>query len=619
MNLDLLRALIEAAAADGAVTEEERSHLLKKAREIGINEADLNFMINGSLAKVHSQAIWHSQQVSANDVSSGFVTPDANKQSWETKPPISNQSPPTSILNSSGFIAQPNHNASGSGFVSADPSGFVVQPTEILENRFTDVTVYDEQGAMSLIQRGKYHGKWLIIKRIKPEFRDNGKYKELFYKEFDNAFLLDHPNIVRLLDKGEDSDGPFIMMEFVDGQTLTKIIKTTPNGIADENYTQKILLQILDALSYVHKKQVYHRDLKPDNILITYKGDNVKILDFGLAAADCYDDDLVKVGTPRYAAPEQMTRGNTVDQRADLYSVGLILLEMLTGQIDKRLIPKIGNTTLRKIIETCTQQKPELRYNNCDEIIRELNTNKSLQQTIPKWLEDRIVEFASDGKISPNEQKVLDLEAKNNNIDTEVIKAFVALELEKTNIRTKQLQNEERQRLENEKAREKERKTIEKAQQARELEQQRKAEKDKRDREKHLARLKSKQKNALSPEQRRRTWRLIGILLIILALIFFANRRHFNDKYRELIAPITKGKELNKLYVISRSLNMRSAPNASRNNVVKVYPYGTEVIVYEQIGKWVRVKVTDDEQTGYMYLQYLGDYTAFKDKEMNGL
>ncbi|MBR4324124.1 MAG: protein kinase, partial [Bacteroidales bacterium] len=130
---------------------------------------------------------------------------------------------------------------------------------------------------------------------------------------------------------------------------------------------------------------IVHRDLKPDNILVTYRGDNVKVLDFGLAYSDSYDDHLVKAGTPKYAAPEQMTKGNLVDQRADIYAVGLILLEMCTGSLVDKTASTVQNPNFKLVISRATQADPDQRYHDCREILEDLNstvvTGTSLQQT----------------------------------------------------------------------------------------------------------------------------------------------------------------------------------------------------------------------------------------------
>ncbi len=336
MSLDILKMLIDSACANGTISAQDRALLASKAKDLGVPQPTLDQMIQEALSPSQTQA-------PSTDLSSGFVTSDTP----ETTNPLDS-----------------------SGFVTSSQEKTTPPPPNAAQSHFSDVHTLDGQGAMSLVQKGKLHGKWIVIKRIKPEYASNAKYKELFYKEFENAYHLDHPSIIRLLDKGEDAQGAYYTMEFVDGRSLTSLLK---KGGMNDKLVKKIFKQILEGLAYVHKKQVFHRDLKPDNIQITYKGDNVKILDFGLAAADSFDDDLVKVGTPRYAAPEQLTKGNTVDQRADIYALGLIFLEMLTGDIQDRQAASVKNANYQHIVQKATAQNPQDRFDDCEEILEWLN------------------------------------------------------------------------------------------------------------------------------------------------------------------------------------------------------------------------------------------------------
>ena len=186
---------------------------------------------------------------------------------------------------------------------------------------------------------------------------------------------------IKILDKGEDADGLYYTMEYVDGRSLSDCIK---NGeLKSEKLIKSVVKQLCSALSYVHKKQIVHRDLKPDNIMITYRGDNVKILDFGIAYTDSYDDNLVKVGTPKYAAPEQNGKGNLVDQRADIYAVGLILLEMATGSLQDREAKTVENPNFKLVITKATKQDPQDRYHDCEELMEDLNKNIVIPVTPP--------------------------------------------------------------------------------------------------------------------------------------------------------------------------------------------------------------------------------------------
>lgn len=332
----MLKILISSSAKGGKISDLDRKIIYQKAQQLGISQQQADEMINQAL---------NLQNNEQNELESGFISIDENKQTE-------------------------NQNNQQQNTISQ-------QVTSVETTKFTDVKPLSLQGAMSIVSQAKQYGKWIIIKRIKPEYKNDAKYRDLFMREFENAYHLDHPHIIRLLDKGEDTEGLYYTMEYVDGRPLTQLI--TENGIKNDHLAEKILRQTLDALSYVHKKQIVHRDLKPDNIYLTYKGDNVKILDFGLASADYFEDYMQKVGTPKYAAPEQMQKGYATDQRADIYSVGKIFLEMLTGKIDEQSLNKVENNTYKNIIEKATAQNPNDRFNDCEEIIAVLNNPQKIE------------------------------------------------------------------------------------------------------------------------------------------------------------------------------------------------------------------------------------------------
>lgn len=336
MSTEMLKILISSSCKDGKINDFDRKIIYQKAQQLGISQQQAEEMINQALSTQNSEH---------EDLESGFISIDDNKTT-ETK---NNQ----------------------------EQVNVSQQVTTNETSKFTDVKPLSLQGAMSIVSQAKQYGKWIIIKRIKPEYKNDNKYRDLFMREFENAYHLDHPHIIRLLDKGEDSEGLYYTMEYVDGRPLTQLI--TESGIKNDQLAEKILRQTLDALSYVHKKQIVHRDLKPDNIYVTFKGDNVKILDFGLASADNFEDYMQKVGTPKYAAPEQMQKGFAADQRADIFSVGKIFLEMLTGKIDEQSVNKIENNTYKHIIEKATAQNPNDRFNDCEEIIGVLNNPQKIE------------------------------------------------------------------------------------------------------------------------------------------------------------------------------------------------------------------------------------------------
>jgi protein kinase-like protein len=170
----------------------------------------------------------------------------------------------------------------------------------------------------------------VAIKVMRPAFAQNPEFAERFHREADALGAIDHPNIVRVLDYGTSADGPYIVMELVGGGTLRDLMRA--RGRLDQYAASKIAAEIADGLEAAHLRGVLHRDLKPDNVLLDAEG-RPKIADFGiarLAAATAITRTGEILGTPQYLAPEQMT-GDVVDERADVYALGVILYEMLTG------------------------------------------------------------------------------------------------------------------------------------------------------------------------------------------------------------------------------------------------------------------------------------------------
>lgn len=230
-------------------------------------------------------------------------------------------------------------------------SGFVESPSENFSAHFTDYTELPCKG-YNLVFKAKRFGKWHILKGLKPEYRSQQLYKELLRKEFELGVMLTHPNIVSVIGFEQDEKlGDCIVMEYVDGVRLSDFLNTKPSL----KQTAKVLDELLSAMSYYHSKQVIHRDLKPSNILVTRNGSNVKIIDFGLSDADSYVTLKQPAGSLRYAAPEQLKQGATIDCRTDIYALGKIL------HYD---FPRRYNWLAKK----CFKQNPENRPDNAADI-----------------------------------------------------------------------------------------------------------------------------------------------------------------------------------------------------------------------------------------------------------
>lgn len=389
-DFDNLKLEIEKYVRSG-MTEAHRAQLVQQAAAIGINAGQLVMLIKNAELELKF-ATGASNSGYPDSAGSGFMTSD----------PQQDASP-------------------ASGFVSADPQE-IPEPSQ-----FSDIRILDVSGAMSDVYTALLDGRRkVIIKRIKAQYRGNPAYVDLFYKEYDSVSSLDHAGIVHFYGKGSDAEGPYYYMEYVDGRTLADLIHK--EHCRDAELIRKILVQLLEALKYMHDRQIYHRDLKPENIMITHKGNNVKIIDFGLAASDSLVDNLAKAGTPRYAAPELMTRASMVDQRSDIYSVGMMIIEIFAGVPNRHNLMDIPHELYRCIADKATMALPDHRYQSCGEIL-ELLSQKSSH--VPAWLETRIKEYAADGFISRNERIVLDGEIARAGVDKQLAEAMIADEIEK--------------------------------------------------------------------------------------------------------------------------------------------------------------------------------------------
>jgi len=241
---------------------------------------------------------------------------------------------PATTSGSSGPGSVPDQDdGAGTGGTGIPPSG---EPGSLI-GRYTIVETLG-QGAMGKVYlaRDPVIGRNVAVKviAIRPDLSDEeaGQYRERFLREAQAAGALIHPNIVAVHDIGQDAatGSPYIVMEHVPGQDLKKVILSSaplPGGEA-----VGIVLQIAAALDYAHKRGIVHRDIKPANVLITAQG-RVKITDFGVARLP--GSDLTRsdqfVGSPGFMSPEQL-KGAAVDGRADLFSLGVIFYQLLTGK-----------------------------------------------------------------------------------------------------------------------------------------------------------------------------------------------------------------------------------------------------------------------------------------------
>lgn len=231
--------------------------------------------------------------------------------------------------------------------------------------------------------------RFVAVKVLKPEFRDDSEFISKFRVEAQAAGGLAHANIVNVYDVGEENGVNFIVMELVEGITLKAYI--AKKGKLSVREATSIMLQVAAGLEAAHNNGIIHRDVKPQNIIISVDG-KAKVADFGIArAASSNTINSSAMGSVHYSSPEQ-TRGGYSDAKSDIYSLGITMYEMLTGRVPfdgdstvavalkhlqeeiqspRKLEPEIPFST-EQIILKCTQKSPDRRYANMTELIRDL-------------------------------------------------------------------------------------------------------------------------------------------------------------------------------------------------------------------------------------------------------
>ncbi len=241
-------------------------------------------------------------------------------------------------------------------------SDFITEPDDVtvgaLSEKLEGVELlYSSQEGSDMLYKCQLWGRSHVVKSLKVQYRGTDFYEAALFKEFSIGFQLEHPHICRTISwKQIPQLGNCFIMEYVDGITLSDFI--AQGKLTAKNATS-ILLELLDALEYIHNKQVIHRDIKPSNIMITHNGMHVKLIDFSLS--DCDDFNILKVpaGTRRYLAPETFHKDEKVDCRADIYSLGVVMEEMAEV---------LDSGFLRSVAGRCVVKERERRISSVAEI-----------------------------------------------------------------------------------------------------------------------------------------------------------------------------------------------------------------------------------------------------------
>jgi serine/threonine-protein kinase len=282
----------------------------------------------------------------------------------------------------------------------------------------------------------------VAVKMLRLDFADDEEFIRRFHREAQSATSLAHPNIVNIYDVGEENDLYYIVLEYVEGQTLKQYIQQ--NSPIRVEKVVEIMKQLTSAISHAHQNHIIHRDIKPHNILIDLNG-NVKITDFGIAmalSATSITQTNSVLGSVHYLSPEQ-ARGGMATRKSDIYSLGIVMFELLTGRLPfsgesavsialkhlqsetpsvRRWNPNVPQS-VENIVLKATAKDPFHRYNNVDEMEEDLRTALDPERlhepkfTIPDDDEaTKAIPVITDDHINKNlDETLVHSNDKNNN------------------------------------------------------------------------------------------------------------------------------------------------------------------------------------------------------------
>ena len=289
--------------------------------------------------------------------------------------------------------SQPETEATPNGSSS---SGFEPPPIDELADRFPQLEILEVlgQGGRGAVYKARQKNldRFVALKILPPEVGADPAFAERFVREARALAKLSHPHIVVVHDSGKSGEFCYLIMEYIDGANLRQAMRADQVGPEE---ALAIVPQICDALQYAHDQGIVHRDIKPENVLVTRQG-QVKIADFGLAkllSQGASDRTLTAthqvMGTVHYMALEQMQRSHLADHRADIYSLGVVFYEMLTGQLPLgRFDPpskKVQlDVRLDEVVLRSLESEPGRRYQHASEVRSDVESIIDSKPVIPK-------------------------------------------------------------------------------------------------------------------------------------------------------------------------------------------------------------------------------------------
>ena len=275
---------------------------------------------------------------------------------------------------------------------------------KVLDDRY-ELVEFIGKGGMALVYRAvdRRTGHSVAVKILRPEFNQDAEFSSRFEREAMAASKMTHHNIVNLLDVGQDDQMRYLVMEYVRGRTLKEVIRQ--KGTLPPTVAAQIGIRILSALQHAHKNGIIHRDIKPQNILVASDG-LIKVADFGIArvaGSNTISTDDSVMGSVHYFSPEQ-AKGENVTAASDLYSVGVVIYEMLAGRPPfdgetpvavamqhiggkARPISELNPAVppaMERVVEKAMEKRPERRYQSALEMAQDLQ--RALQEPDGTWL-----------------------------------------------------------------------------------------------------------------------------------------------------------------------------------------------------------------------------------------
>ena len=247
-------------------------------------------------------------------------------------------------------------------------SGFIYN-----DNIFDNKVPVGNGGATSLSYKVRIDGKQYFMKRLRPELQEEQRCRTLFHKEFEIGSSISNGHVARYEKICEDSNGLYILMEYIYGSTVEEVLNANKAYFANEQNLWKFLLQLLDGIKAFHSQGIAYLDFSPSNIMLTQVGNNVKIVDLGFCFNNTYGH---TAGTTPLFAPPEIEHINDIDERSDIYAIGR-LVRYIQDKSEARYSKQLNN-----IVNRCLNEKKEKRFASTEEMMRAIRRRNQRRNTL---------------------------------------------------------------------------------------------------------------------------------------------------------------------------------------------------------------------------------------------